>query len=635
MAGKNRVIFSCNNLSKMFDDDLLFENISFGMEEGERLGIIGKNGVGKTTLLRILAQREPPDSGDVVFNNTVRFEYLEQIPQFDSDDIALDAVMSAKPELYCYLNKHKELCTELERKYDSAKAKMLEGIIQKIDNNQGWNLESESQKVLTMLGVDDFYKNVHNLSGGQRKRVALARAIISEPDLLILDEPTNHLDADSVQWLQDRLQNANSSLLLVTHDRYFLDAVSTRIVEIDKGRIFSYPGNYEQYLELKESFIQAKEAENEHIRSTLRKELAWLQKGAKARRTKQKSRIDWISRMSAEAKKDEEKKIKIELGRANLGKRIIEAYNIGKSIGGKLLFDDFTYIAKPGDRIGIIGPNGSGKTTLLNVLAGATMPDRGRLKNGLTVKIGFFRQELEELDSNQSIMGSLREIAEFIDVGFGRDRYLSTRDLLTRFLFPYHQHTSLISTLSGGEKRRLGLLRVLMGNPNVLFLDEPTNDLDINTLHALEDYLENFFGTLLVVSHDRAFLDRTVDFIYAFIGNGKIKEYPGNYSNYLEKKEIEAKNKSTERLKKEDSRRSNKETQQKKKLSYAEQREYEQLETEIERFEQEKQELEAVLKSGKLGNYKLLEEKSHRIAELEKIIDELTARWLEIADLAP
>lgn len=634
MAVKNRVIFSCNNLTKMFDDKFLFEGISFGMEDGERLGIIGKNGIGKTTLLRIISQKEVADTGEVVFNNSVRFEYLEQIPQFDSDDIAIDAVMSSKPELYRYLNKHKELCSELERNFDNAKAKMLESIIQKIDTLNGWNLETESQKVLTMLGVEDYFQNVHNLSGGQRKRVALARAIVSEPDLLILDEPTNHLDADSVQWLQDRLQNTGVSILLVTHDRYFLDAVSTRIIEIDKNRLFSYPGNYERYLEMKESYLQAKESENEHIRSTLRKELAWLQKGAKARRTKQKSRIDWIGRMNADSKKDEEKKIKIELGKANLGKRIIEAYNIGKSINGKLLFDDFTYIAQPGDKIGIIGPNGTGKTTLLNVLNGNIPPDKGRIKLGLTVNIGFFKQELEDLPPNQSVMGSLREIAEYIDVGFGRDRYLSVRDLLTRFLFPYYQHTSLISTLSGGERRRLGLLRVLMANPNVLFLDEPTNDLDINTLHALEDYLDNFYGTLLVVSHDRAFLDRTVNYIYAFQKNGKIKEYPGNYTNYLEKKEEEEKNRISDKVKKEDPRQLQKENRVKKKLSYTEQREYERLEKEINSLEKEKDEIQAILNSGEVNDYKILEEKSHKLAELEDTIDELTMKWIVLGDLS-
>ena len=622
-------IFSCNNLSKEYDRGIIFDSVSFGIEQGDKIGLIGKNGIGKTTLLNILAGRDYPTTGEVVFNNNVTFEFLEQQPEFDTDETVLDSVMNAKSELFEALNEYHILCARSESDSSPELNGKLEKLMHYIDSNEGWALETESKTILSKLGLNDYYENIRNLSGGLKKRVALAKALLTNPDLLILDEPTNHLDADSVQWLQDRLCESGTSILFVTHDRYFLDSVATKIIELDRNKLITFPGNYEKYLELKESMIDAHNSAVEHNRSKLREELAWLQKGAKARRTKQKSRIDWIAKLQEETKAIEERKIKIELGKTFMGSRVIDAHNISKTIAGKKLFEDFTYLAKPGDRIGIIGPNGSGKSTFLNVLSERLKSDTGTVKIGPSIKIGYFTQESTELKPSQSVVGSLREIADYIDCGVGRDRYITAKELLLRFLFPNYQHTSLIETLSGGEKRRLAILRVLMANPNVIFLDEPTNDLDIQTLNALERYLENFYGTLLVVSHDRAFLDRTVNFIYAFDGKGNIKEYPGNYSAYLEK--IEAAGKAGVKIEKAAKPKRNKETTRKK-LSYMEQREFDRLETDIPKMEQEKEELEQFITTINVEDYKKIEDISLQISGLEEKIDESTMRWLELSE---
>ena len=625
-------IFSCNGLTKRFDRDFLFEDISLGMEEGERIGIIGKNGIGKTTLLNIIANSEYPDSGSVVFNNNVRFEYLTQEPVFDSIDSVISAVMNAKPEVNSLLDEYHSLCYTSDKNNSNINSTKIEELTHKIELADGWNLENEAKKILTKLGLINFEEIVQTLSGGLRKRVALAKALLSEPELLIMDEPTNHLDADSVQWLQDRLLSTKGSLLFVTHDRYFLDAIATKIVEIDQKRIYNHPGSYEDYLERRESILSTQTSTVEHLLSRLRSELAWLQKGARARRKKQKSRIDWVEKLKNEAKLSKEKKIKIELGKTFLGSRIIEAHNIKKSLGGKLLFNDFTYIAKPGDRFGIIGPNGSGKSTLLNVLCEKMEPDSGTVKIGGSVKFGYFTQDLSGLNDNDSVIGSLRDIAEYIDVGEGRDRYITAKDLLNRFLFPLRQHSSLISTLSGGEKRRLALLKVLMGNPNVIFLDEPTNDFDLDTLTAIENYLDNFYGVLLIVSHDRAFLDRTVNFIHCFDGNGNIKEYPGNYSNYLERKEAEDKIKSGLTSITKDKTKNEKRSSGQKKLSYLEQREFNVIESKISKLEEQKAKLQALINSGNIINYKDLEQKSNELFNLENQIELATLRWIELSE---
>lgn len=627
------MIFSANNVSKTYNDKTLFDDIAFGMESGERIGIIGKNGAGKSTLMKIVAGLETPDTGGVVFNNSVRFEYLDQNPVFDTYDVVLDYVMKGRSDVFDYLEKYDELCKTIETNTDPAVRNIFDTASRYLDLHDGWALAGEATRILSTLGIEDVHKSVHELSGGLKKRVALARALISNPDLLIMDEPTNHLDADSVQWLQDRLMDYNNSLLFVTHDRYFLDAVATKIIEIDKEKIYIYTGNYERFLEQKENLIAAQDATVEHLKSKLRMELVWLARGAKARRTKAKGRIDSIKELAKDTIVVKEKKIKIEVGKSFIGSRIIDAHNISKEIAGKKLFDNFTYIATPGDRIGIIGPNGCGKSTLLNILAELDKSDSGTIKTGNSIRVGYYRQEADDLKENQSVISSLKEIAEYIDVGLGRDRYLTTRDLLNKFLFPPSMHNSFISTLSGGEKKRLALIRLLMGNPNVLLLDEPTNDFDLATMYALEDYLDNFYGTLLVVSHDRAFLDRIVSKIFSFERNGIIKEYPGNYSDYLEKKEDEKKAAQANLEPAQDKVKRIKSPGSKKKLTYNEQREYDNIENDIADLELRIGQINEILHSSDGSNYKELELLSVELSDTEQKIEELTSRWLELSEM--
>ncbi|MCZ7555727.1 MAG: ABC-F family ATP-binding cassette domain-containing protein [Bacteroidia bacterium] len=627
------VLFTCTKLSKAFHDTALFTEVSFGMEDGDRVGLIGRNGAGKTTLLRIIAGMEAADSGTVAFNNAATWEYLEQMPGFEAEQSVLDAVMDGRADIRALLDRHAELCLLVARTHDLTTQRELDDVDSRIEHANGWALESEAKAMLQKLGVTEFDADVRRLSGGQRKRVALARALLRDPDLLILDEPTNHLDADSVQWLQDRLQQSRKALLLITHDRYFLDAVVNRIVEMEQLQLLSFPGNYEDYLERKEAMISAQEAEAERLRSKMRTELAWLQRGAPARRTKQKSRVDWISRMEAAPRPVQEKNIKIEVGSSFLGSKVIEAVNISKRIGGKLLFERFTHHSTPGERIGIIGPNGCGKSTLLNVLCGDLQPDTGSVKIGVSVSIGYFRQENDDFDPTMSVLATLRSVAEYIDTGIGRDRYLSASDMLNKFHFPYKKQNALVGTLSGGERRRLALLMVLMRNPNVLFLDEPTNDFDIQTLNALEEYLQHFQGFLVIVSHDRMFLDRTVDYIYAFDGEGGIRQYPGNYTNYLQRRESEKSEAATRddgKAKKEQSDASDK-PKNVKPLTWKEERELEAIEREIAALETEQSEISSRLSTGN-EDYTVLGELSNRIRDIDLRVSALSERWMELEE---
>jgi len=598
-------LFSASSISKSYFEKVLFTSISFGLQDGERVGIIGKNGVGKSTLLRIVAGLEEPDDGIVAFNNEARFEYLEQLPVFTSTDGSdprvLDTVVAAYPSDHA----HMEI----------------------------WEIETLAKQFLGKLGVSRLDDHVESLSGGLRKRVALARSIVSDPDLLILDEPTNHLDADSVQWLQDYLMNSSKGLLLVTHDRYFLDAVCTRIIEIDQEKLISYDGSYEYYLEKKEALVATQEATADHMRNKLRTELAWLQKGAKARRTKQRSRIDWIAKMQAEPERPDEKNIKIELGARFLGGKIIDAVDISKSIGGRLLFSNFTYRATPKDRIGIIGPNGAGKSTLLNVLAGRGKVDGGYVDIGDTVSIGFFDQEIRDMRDDATVIATLREVAEYIDVGVGRDRFITAKELCERFLFSSKQQHAYVHTLSGGEKRRLALLRILMKNPNVIMLDEPTNDFDIMTLSALEDFLQHFYGVLLIVSHDRSFLDKTVNTIYAFEEDGVIKEYPGNYSVYLEKKEARGSQSTTQqRVAASGGGGSTPQAApSKQKLSYKEQKELDSCERRLADREARRTEIERALGNTD-ADYKTLQALAAELQVIMNEIETITERWLVLSE---
>lgn len=598
--------------------------------EGERIGIIGKNGVGKSSLLKIIAGLEEQDEGMVTRGKDVHIVYLPQLPQFDTDETCLHAVMSGKQDIVDLLAEHQTLCSEQEKGFRQDLADQIHELSVRIDILNGWTLDNQAVTLLTKLGIQNVHAYINTLSGGQKKRVALAKALLSEPDLLILDEPTNHLDADSVQWLQDHLSEYSKAILLVTHDRYFLDAISTKIIELDNQSLFTYEGNFEFYLLKKEQRMAIEESTAEHERNTLRRELAWLQKGAKARRTKQKSRIDWISKMQEKPEQTELRSIKIEIGNKFLGGKLIDAVNVSKSVGEAKLFHDFTYRAAPGDRIGIIGPNGAGKSTLLNVLSGRIQPDSGYVTIGDTVHIGYFDQEVKSLKEQMTVIGNLREIAEYIDTGIGRDRYITAKELLDRFHFPAKQHHSFVHTLSGGEKRRLAMLMTLMGNPNVLMFDEPTNDFDIATLASLEEYLEHFKGVLLIVSHDRSFLDRTVERIYAF-EQDRIKEYPGNYSAYLEK--IEFKSGNIEPLKLVQQEKTIREKiPVKKGLTFNEKREFEALEAKIALHEENLDSIRKQIEQTASDDFKRFEELSKHHVTIEQVLQTAMERWMELSE---
>ncbi len=598
------MLFSCTNLSKSYFEKELFAHLSFGMVEGEKVGIIGRNGAGKSSLLRIIAGIDTADGGDIAKRRDLHVEYLDQDPQFADGITAVHAV--------AFEGYHSELSTQ-----------------------STWDRETQARIILGKLGLNNPELYVQQMSGGQRKRVALARALLSDADLLILDEPTNHLDADTTQWLQDELVNSSKGLLLVTHDRYFLDAVCTRIVELDQLRLISYEGGYAKYLERKEAMLAVQDATAAHERNKLRRELAWLARGAKAQRKQQKSRIDWIKRMEPEVKQTQFRDIEIELGHRFLGGRIIDAENVGV----KGLFHSFSWRAQPGERIGIIGANGAGKTTLLRILAGESQADSGWVNRGDTVTLGFFRQEIRDLHENESVLANVRSIAEYIDVGVGRDRYISARELCDRFGFGPKQQNAYVHTLSGGELRRLGLLRVLMANPNVLFMDEPTNDFDIVTLNALEEYLQYFKGVLLIVSHDRAFLDKVATTIWSFQSDGVIKEWPGNYSAYLEA--IEAHQRISTRSGDVDPEPKNTPTKQetiatataplRKKKSPWDEKHLKELENQLMVLEAEKSLTEMQL--GDAGTpYSQIAELTKKLGELQERIEQTMEQWLEISE---
>jgi ATP-binding cassette subfamily F protein uup len=624
-------LFSANALSKSYHEKTLFTSIALGIMEGERIGIIGKNGVGKSSLLKIIAGLEEPDAGIVTRAKDVHIVYLPQLPVFETHESCIDAVMSGKPEIVALLEEHRNLCESQETVTDHSFGDEIHELSVRIDLLNGWTLDNQAKTLLMKLGISDVHKLVHNLSGGQKKRVALAKALLSEPDLLILDEPTNHLDADSVQWLQDHLSDYSKAILLVTHDRYFLDAVSTKIIELDNQSLFTYEGNFEYFLMRKEQRMAIEESTAEHERNTLRRELAWLQKGAKARRTKQKSRIDWISKMQEKPEQVEIRNIKIEIGNKFLGGKLIDAVDISKSINGKTLFKEFTYRAAPGDRIGVIGPNGAGKSTLLNILSGRTQTDSGYVSIGDTVSIGYFDQEVKTLKEQLTVIGNLREIAEYIDTGIGRDRFITAKELLDRFQFPGKQHHSFVHTLSGGEKRRLAMLMTLMGNPNVLMFDEPTNDFDIATLAALEEYLEYFKGVLLIVSHDRSFLDRTVNRIFSF-EDDIIKEYPGNYSAYLEKIEQKKTEHSQEMISKPKEQVQQEKSSKKKGLTFNEKREFETLESTIAQKEEHISSINEQLAETPPEQFKKFEELSLLHAKTEQELENAMLRWMELSE---
>jgi ATP-binding cassette subfamily F protein uup len=639
-------LITLQSVKKDFGIKEILKDASLSLDATDKVGLIGTNGSGKSTLLKMMAGLEPIDSGQILANSGATIVYLPQQPDLDENRTVLEQIFADAGEQMALVREYEEVSDKLAHApEDKQLMTRLSSLMQRMDAIGAWEVETNAKIILSQLGITDFNAVIGTLSGGYRKRIALATALLSEPDLLLMDEPTNHLDADSVEWLQSYLNRYRGAILLITHDRYFLDKVTNRIIEIDRGDIYTYAGNYSYYLEKKALSEESAQSSQRKHQGVLRRELEWLKRGPKARSTKQKARIDRIHDMQETEFKQAQGKVDISTPTRRIGKKVIELNNISKAYDGRTLIKDFTYEFGPDDRIGIIGGNGAGKSTLLDMITGRAQPDSGSVEIGTTVHIGYFNQHSEELQSalneNQRVIDYIKEEGEFVKIADGTK--ITASQMLERFLFPANQQYAPISKLSGGEKRRLFLLRVLMSTPNVLILDEPTNDLDVQTLAVLEDYLEDFSGCVIVVSHDRYFLDRTVETIFAFEEDGNIRQYPGNYSVYLDYKQAEEAqqqqiNNTKEKAKNVETLHTTslpKENENKKRrsLSNWQKREFEQLEGKIAQMEAEKAQAEKALVNVPPGNYSQVQKLYEQVETLKEAIDVATERWLELAEI--
>ena len=608
-------LLTIENISKVYTERKLLDGASFSLQSGEKVGIIGVNGTGKSTLLKILAGMEEPDAGSVVRGNHVVIHYLPQMPEFHAGETVLESVVRTAS----VGNSHEEKTTE---------------------QHEAWNLESEAKTLMTRLGITDFDQKTEYLSGGQKKRLALVAVLLTPCDILVLDEPTNHLDSDMAEWLETYLKSYRGTIVMVTHDRYFLDSVCNRIVEIDKGKIYSYQTNYSGFLAAKQEREDIAAAGERKRQSILRKEIAWMQRGARARSTKQKAHIARYEALRDAEGIEQEQTLKMSSVFTRMGRTTVELSDICKAYGEKVLISDFSYIFLKNDRVGFVGKNGCGKTTLMKMIAGRIEPDSGTITIGQTIKIGYYTQEIEEnkeagiayMDPGMRVIDYIKNTAEYVRTN---DGLVSASAMLERFLFAPQEQYSLIGKLSGGEKRRLNLLRVLMEAPNVLILDEPTNDLDITTLTILEDYLDSYEGIVITVSHDRYFLDRIVRRIFAFEENGSIRQYEGGYTEYLQKRpeqEPMEKNISVTKEAQSDSKATWKH-KEKVKFSYKEQREYETIEEEIDKLEQRIAAIDEEM--GKcVSDFVRLNELTKEKEEKEQALEEKLERWTYLEELA-
>jgi ATP-binding cassette subfamily F protein uup len=645
-------IFTLQSVQKDFGIKEILKDGSFSLDATDKVGLIGTNGSGKSTLLKMIAGLEPIDGGQLLVNSGVRIVYLPQQPDLDENHTVLEQVFADSGEQMALVREYEELSHKLaHHPEDSQLMARFSTVMQRMEATGAWELETKAKIILTKLGIEDFEARIGNLSGGYRKRIALAAALLSEPDVLLMDEPTNHLDALSVEWLQDYLNRYRGAILLITHDRYFLDRVTNRIIEIDRGDLYTYSGNYSYYLEKKALAEESAVSTQRKHQGVLRRELEWLKRGPKARSTKQKARIDRIHDMQETEFKQAQGKVDISTPGRRIGKKVIELTNISRAYDGRTLIKGFTYEFSPNDRVGIIGGNGAGKSTLMDIITGRVQPDSGSVEIGSTIHIGYFDQHsedvLEALNENQRVIDYLKEVAEYVKTADGT--LITASQMLERFLFPGNQQYAPISKLSGGEKRRLFLLRVLMSAPNVLILDEPTNDLDVQTLSVLEEYLEDFNGCVIAVSHDRYFLDRTVEKIFALEPGGNLRQYPGNYSVYLDYKQAEEAKTSqdTANAKKtvatlaatslqpkgEKSERNSSNNGKSRRLSTWEKREFEQLESKIAQLEAEKAEVEKALYNAPAGSATKVQQLYAQVEALTQAIDAATERWLELAEL--
>lgn len=623
-------LMTLEDITKTYGEKTLFQQVSFTIAENERIGLVGVNGTGKSSLLKIIAGHDSPDEGNIVAPNDYRVEFLMQDPDLPEHMTVLEQVFHGDTPLIRLLRSYETALIDLEKEPENKHyQENLYRLQQEMDAMDAWDMNTTAKTVLSKLGIHDYSALISTLSGGQKKRVALARCLIQTPDLLILDEPTNHLDHASIEWLEEYLQRYPGSLLFVTHDRYFLDRVSNKIVELENGDLYQYVGNYEVFLEEKarrEEQDVAKEAKRKNI---LRKELAWLRRGAKARTTKQKARIQRVESLQEQKGPAAKGNLDIALSGTRLGKKVFELEHITKSYDNKTVINDFSFIFRPEDRIGIVGANGTGKTTFMNILAGSVKPDDGVVEVGSTVKVAYYKQENAHLDADKRMITYITETADAIKTTDGN--YISASQMLERFLFPRNMHGTLIGKLSGGEKRRLYLLKILMEEPNVLLLDEPTNDLDTQTLAILEDYLLEFPGCVVTVSHDRYFLDKVVTQLFVFEGEGKVSTYHGSFSDYLDSEKDSVSDSSKD--KKQSSFENTKgQPGKKRKLSYMEQREWEQLEGKISNLEAEEERLQQeIADSG--SDYEKVQDLFRQKEEVSDELEKLIERWTELSEL--
>jgi len=617
---------SVEKLTKSFGERVLFQDLSFGVEQGQKMGFIAPNGSGKSTLLNIILGLNSPDSGNVAIKKNLKIGYLEQNPNFQNYELINDFLYDTD---YPACKIWKSYLESLEKPLKPSEYQVL---MDKMDEYQVWSYETRMKEILNRLGLN-LEGLIKDLSGGQKKKLALAKLLINEPDLLILDEPTNHLDLEMIEWLENYLQQSSITLLLVTHDRYFLESVCSHIIELFQGKLYIYQGNYQYYLEQKAHRQELFLKEIEKAQNLYRKELEWMRRQPKARTTKSKSRIDAFYEIAEKAhQKIENKKVEIAINMERMGSKILEIHNLSKSFHSKVLFSKFNYKFRPGEKVGLIGKNGSGKSTFIKILLSELAPDTGKVVWGETVQYAYYNQDGMQLNEDKRVIQVVKDIAEYIPLKKGRK--LTASQLLEKFLFRHEQHFTLVSQLSGGEKRRLYLLTLLIKNPNFLILDEPTNDLDIDTLTALEDFLEDYPGCLLVVSHDRYFMDKVVEHLWVLgeFDNGEIKDFPGNYTEYLAWKEIKANEKlSYDKVhKNEQPIPKNLNQQKNKKISYKELRELQFIEQEIPKLEKMKQELANLMNQNL--NFEELQKKSIEYQEICQKIDELTTRWLELSE---
>ena len=611
-----------DNLTKSYGDKVLFADISFTVDKDQRVALIAKNGTGKTSLLNILGGIDTADSGNIILRNDVTIGYLQQSPPVNEKLKVIEEVFQSSSAIVDTIKEYEKAC-------NSNDAEQLNKATVQMDLQNAWDFEVKIKQILAQLKITNFDQMVSELSGGQRKRLALANVLINQPDILILDEPTNHLDLEMIEWLEEFLKSSKSTLIMVTHDRYFLDRVCDVIYEMNNNNIYRYKGNYSYFLEKREERIQIENVEIDKARALYKKELNWINRMPQARATKAKYRVDSFYETKEKANRNKESyNLNIDIQSARLGKKVVEIENLSKSFGNKVILDDFTYKFSKFEKVGIIGKNGTGKTTFLNAITGQLQADSGSIEIGSTVVFGYYSQEGVKFPEDKKLIEVIEDIAEEIELGSGRK--MSPLQYLNYFLFPKDMHYAYVNKLSGGEKRKLYLMSVLMRNPNFLILDEPTNDLDIMTLNVLEDYLLNFEGCVIIVSHDRYFMDKIVDHLFEFKGNGVINDFPGDYTLFREKKLKELAS-SKKEIKAEKPNETEPQSVIKTKLSYKEKLEYDKLSSDIENLEVEKETIELNLSSGTISNDEIVES-SKRLSEILALLEQKSDRWLELSE---